>query len=77
MATEVHEGKEAEKTVIVGVEITVVEGNMACVPQRVDKLAFLVVTAECGSGSDCGYQSDAVAQFLESTGLQNLIVGRQ
>ena len=64
MPTEVHEGEEAQQTVVVGIEIAVLERLMAGVPQGIDKFLALVMVAEDGGGSRGGHQSDAMTEFL-------------
>ena len=43
MSAEVHEGEETEQTVVVGIEVAIVEGLVLHVPQMVDEVAALVV----------------------------------
>ena len=73
VAAQVHEGKEAEQTVVVGIEVAVVERNVLGIPKGINKLLALVVTAHHGGGSRGGHQSDAVAQLAETASLQNLV----
>lgn len=50
-----HEGKEAQLSVVIGIEIAGFERLMPDVPQGIHKLLALVVTAQDGSGRRCGY----------------------
>ena len=43
VATEVHEGKEAQQTIVIGIEITILKGLVLGIPQGVDKLFLLLV----------------------------------
>ena len=56
MAAEVHEGKEAEQSVIVGIEIAVLKGFVACL-QRASTNSFLLA---------CWQRIDAAASVLTS-----------
>ena len=64
-----HEGKEAEQTIVVGIEITILERLVLGIPQGIDELLALVVTAQHGGGSRGGYEADAVAQLTETASL--------
>ena len=68
-----HKGEEAEEAVVVGIEVTILEGNVLSVPEGIDELLTLVVAAEHRGGSSGGYKADAVAQFSETACLQDLI----
>ena len=72
-----HEGEEAEKSVVVGIEVAILEGDVLGVPESIDKLLALVVAAEHRGSSSGGYESDTVAQLTETTCLQDLIALRQ
>ena len=49
VAAEMHEGEEAEQSVVVSIEITVLEGLVLGVPQGIDELFALGMTAHHGS----------------------------
>jgi hypothetical protein len=43
VATQVHKGEEAQKAIVVGIEIAILKGHMPGVPQGIDKLLALIV----------------------------------
>ena len=73
MAAQVHEGKEAEQSVVVGIEVAVLERFMLGIPEGVHKLLALVVRAHHRGGCRGGYEADAMAQLAETAGTQNLV----
>ena len=77
VTTQVHEGEEAQQSVVVGVEVAILEGHVLGVPQRVDKFFALGMLAHHRGSSCCGDKANAVAQFAESASLQYLVAFRQ
>ena len=74
MSTKMHECEQSQQAVVVGIEVAVFERFVLGIPQGIDKLLALIVTAQdrrCGNGAN---QSDAVAQFAESACGQYLIL---
>ena len=74
MSTKMHECEQTKQTIVVGVEVAIVEGLVLGVPQGIDKLLALIVTAQdrgSGNGAD---KADAVAQLAESACRQYLIL---
>ena len=69
MAAEMHEGKEAKQTVVVGIEITVIERLMLGVPKSINKLFALLMRAQHRGCSRRGDKPYAMPQFLEASGL--------
>ena len=77
IATQVHEGKEAQKTIVIGIEVTILKGFVLRLPESIDKLLALVVATHHRSGSRRSHQTDAMTQFAETTGTEYLITLRQ
>ena len=74
MSTKMHECEQTKQTVVVGVEVAILEGFVLGIPQSIDKLLALVVAAKdrcCSEGAD---QADAVAKFAESACRQYLVI---
>jgi hypothetical protein len=61
VATQVHESEEAQQTVIVGIEVTVLERLMLRIPQTVYKLLALSMGAHDGSSSGSGDKTNGMA----------------
>ena len=77
IATEVHESKETQQSVVVGIEVAVLEGFVLGFPESVDKLLALIMAAHHRGSSRRGHQADAVTQLAETTGTEDLITLRQ
>ena len=77
MTAQVHEGEESQQSVVIGIEVSVLERLVLRLPECLDEFAALVVAAHHGSSSRRGHQSDAMAQFTETASLQNLVFLRQ
>ena len=45
VSAQVHEGEETEQPVVVGIEITILEGLVLGIPESIHKLLTLIVTA--------------------------------
>ena len=73
VAAQVHEGKETQQSVVVGIEIAVFERHVLGFPESLDEFAALIVAAHHGGSSRRGHQSDTMTQFPETTCLQNLV----
>ena len=73
VTTQVHESKETQQSIIVSVEVTVLEGYVLGVPQCIDKLFLLLMLTHHGGCCRRGNESDAVAQLAESASLQYLV----
>ena len=74
MSTKMHECEQTKQTIVVGVEVAIVEGFVLGIPQSIDKFLALVVAAQdrcCSEGAD---QTNAVAQFAESACWQYLVL---
>ena len=56
-----HEGKETEQTIVVGIEIAIVEGFVVRIPKGVhERFSFLVLTHHRGS-CQRAHKANAVA----------------
>ena len=73
VAAEVHEGKETQQAIVVGIEIAILEGLVLSLPESIDKLLALVVTAHHRGSSRRSHQTDAMAELTETTGTEDLI----
>ena len=62
VSAQVHEGKEAEKGIVVRIEIAIGKGFVLGIPQGIYKLLSVVVGVEQRSGGYGSYETDAVAQ---------------
>ena len=77
VAAEMHECKEAQQSVVIGIEVSVIERLVLCIPEGIYKFLAFVVAAEHRGGSGGGNKADAVAELAESACLQNLVTLRQ
>ena len=73
MTAEVHKCEEAKQTIVVGIEVAILEGFVLSIPQGIDKLLLLSVVAEDRGGSNGANQAYAVAQLAESACWNQLI----
>lgn len=46
VSTQVHKGEEAQQTIVVGIEIAILEGFVLGIPQSINKLLLLSVVAK-------------------------------
>ena len=77
-AAEVHKREETEQAIVIGIEITVGERLMLRIPQGIDELATLLMTAHQRGGGRRGHEPDAVTEHLAGAARrQYLVFGRQ
>lgn len=78
LSTQMHKREEAEKGVVIGIEIAIGKGLVLGIPQGIDKLLGMAIGVEQRGGGYGSYKTDAMAQgFLGTTGTQNLIISRK
>ncbi len=77
IAAEVHESKETQQSVVVSIEIAILEGHVLGFPEGIDKLLALIMATHHRGSSRRGHQTDAVTQLAETTGSEDLITLRQ
>ena len=76
MTTKVHKGEETQKSIVVGIEVAIVEWFVLGIPQSIDKLLLLIVITENRRCSNGTYKSDAMTKFAETACLQYLVALR-
>lgn len=67
-----HEGKEAEESIIIRVEVTVLVRFVLRIPELGDKLPALFVRTHQRGGGGSGYQTQRVAQCFVSSGAEGI-----
>ena len=72
VAAQVHEGEEAEETIIVGIKIAVLERFVLGVPEGIYELLALIMAAQHGCCCCGGNKTDGMTEFAESACLKNL-----
>ena len=67
-----HQCKEADETVVVGIEIAIVVWLMTGIPQTFDELATFHMSGCQRHGCGCGYETNGMTQFFVASGFKDV-----
>ena len=77
VAAQMHEGKQAEQTIVVGIEVAILEGFVLSIPQCINKLLTLLVLTQDRGGCNGTYQTDTMTQLADATSTENFVTRGQ
>ena len=67
-----HQCKEADETIVVGIEIAIVVWLMTGIPQTFDELSTFHMSGCQRHGCGCGYETNGMTQFFVASGFKDV-----